>query len=54
MDDMTVAHLTLILAYLWSDESNDYIDNPSVDHIYVSLIALRNHLGLQDEYPDID
>jgi hypothetical protein len=42
-----------VVDYLWEDERADYADNPSRDHIYTRLTALRELCGLEDLGPEV-
>ncbi len=46
--------LNAVLEYNWSDERDDYADNPESreGHIFVSLVELENMLQGEDKTPD--
>jgi hypothetical protein len=38
--------MELVLAYLWDDERNNFLADPTTDHVFLKMLAVRGWLGL--------
>jgi hypothetical protein len=38
--------MELVLAYLWDDEQRDFLADPTDDHVFLRMLAVRGWLGL--------
>ena len=38
--------MELVLAYLWDDERTDFLADPTADHVFLKMLAVRGWLSL--------